>query len=230
MGKEQNQQIREYLLKHAEEKYADFSAGLIPGAGKVMGIRLPQLRALAKQLAKGDWRDYLEHAEDHCMEETMLQGMTLGYIREPFAVISPYLDRFVPKIDNWSVCDSACTTLKIAEKEPEEVRKYLQIFLESEAEFQIRFGVVMLLDHYLKPEYINDVLQQLDAVCHPGYYVKMAVAWNLSVCYVRFPEKTMAFLKSNHLDDWTHNKAIQKIMESHRVSADDKAVLRNMKR
>ena len=230
MSKEQNQFIQQFIVENSEKEYGCFSSGLIPGAGQVNGVRLPKLRELAKHLAKEDWRDYLTSATDSCMEETMLQGMTLGYVKEPFDVIQPYLDAFIPKINNWSVCDSACASLKVAGREPERVREYLQTYLDSEEEFEIRFGVVMLLDHYIVPAYIDDVLEQLNQIQHPGYYVKMAVAWNLSVCYVRFPEKTMDFLKSNKLDDWTFNKSIQKMIESFRVSVEDKEKLRTMKR
>jgi 3-methyladenine DNA glycosylase AlkD len=230
MSKEQNQFIQQFLQEHAEKDYSSFSAGLIPGAGQVMGVRLPKLRELAKCIAKEDWLDYLTFATDNCMEETMLQGMTLGYVREPFDVIQPYLNTFISKIKNWSVCDSACASLKVAGREPERVRTYLQPYLESDQEFEIRFGVVMLLDHYIVPEYIDDVLAQLDQIQHPGYYVKMAVAWNLSVCYVRFPEKTMAYLEHNKLDDWTYNKSIQKMIESFRISVEDKEKLKAMKR
>ena len=230
MSKEQNQFIQHFLQEHTEKEYGSFSAGLIPGAGQVIGVRLPKLRELAKRLAKEDWRNYLSWATDNCMEETMLQGMTLGYVREPFDEIRPYLDKFISKINNWSVCDSACASLKVAGRESERVRRYLQPYLESDQEFAIRFGVVMLLDHYIVPEYIDDVLAQLDRIQHQGYYVKMAVAWNLSVCYVRFPEKTMAYLKVSKLDDWTYNKSIQKMVESFRVSVEDKEKLRKMKR
>ena len=230
MSREQNQFIKEFLQENAEREYGSFSAGLIPGAGEMIGVRLPKLRKMAKQLAKENWQDYLTSATDDYMEETMLQGMTIGYVREPFAVIQPYLDAFIPKINNWSVCDSTCASLKVAVKESKTVRDYLQSFLESEREFDIRFGIVMLLDHYIVPEYIDDVLSQLDSIHHSGYYVRMAAAWNLSVCYVRFPEKTMQYLRSNKLDDWTYNKAIQKMIESYRISVKDKEVLRNIKR
>lgn len=230
MSREHNQFIKEFLQENAEKEYGSFSAGLIPGAGEMIGVRLPKLRKIAKQLAMENWQDYLKSATDDYMEETMLQGMTLGYVREPFAVIQPYLDAFIPKINNWSVCDSTCASLKVAIRESKIVRDYLQSYLESEREFDIRFGIVMLLDHYIAPEYIDDVLSQLDRIHHSGYYVRMAAAWNLSVCYVRFPEKTMQYLKSSKLDDWTYNKAIQKMIESYRISVEDKEVLRNIKR
>lgn len=227
----ENKEITAYLLENAEEKLRDFSGGLIPGrAAPILGVRLPKLRELAKRLAKEDWQEYLKNAADHYMEETLLQGMTLGYVKADFGVLRPYLERFVTKIDNWSVCDSTCTTLKIARRQPQEVREWLQPYLDSEREFEIRFAVVMLLAHYITEEYIDDVLEQMGRFCHDGYYAKMAVAWNLSVCFVKFPQKTYCFLEKCSLDDWTYNKSIQKMLESYRVDEKDKICLRNMKR
>lgn len=230
MDKTLNLQIKEQLKEWAEPQLSAFSSGLIPGEEHVLGVRLPKLRAYAKELAKQDWQTYLKEATDDSMEETMLQGMTLGYVKADFATIEPYLTAFIPKISNWSVCDSTCTTLKIAQKEPERVYQYLQTYLHDEKEFFIRFGVVMLLAHFINETYIDEVLREMNRIHHEGYYVKMAVAWNLSVCYIKFPEKTMALLKENELDDWTYNKAIQKMLESYRISKEEKEILRSMKR
>lgn len=225
-----NEQIRRTLEELAEKEYGEFSSGLIPGEKRMLGVRLPKLREIAKELAKGDWKDYLENARDDSMEETLLQGMTLGYVKASFADIQPYLDTFVPKINNWSVCDSSCATLKIAKKEPEAVWEYLQKYLGSAQEFEIRFGVVMILNHFISKEYMERIFAWMDQIHHPGYYVKMAVAWNLSVCYVKYPKETWEYLKICKLDDWTYNKAIQKMLESYRVSEADKAELRSRKR
>lgn len=230
MNELQNEEIRAWLEEHAEEKLLGFSSSLIPGAENVLGVRIPILRDYAKKLAAGDWRHYLEHAADTSMEEIMLQGLTIGYVKESFAVMEPYIRHYVAKIDNWSVCDSPCASFKIAKKEPETVWNFLQDYLQSDREYDLRFGVVMLLDHYIDEAHIDEVLSWMNRIHHEGYYVKMAVAWNLSVCYVRFPEKTMELLKHNELDDWTYNKAIQKMLESYRVSTEDKVILRGMKR
>ena len=211
---ELNEKIRQQLMEWAEPDFGTFSAGLIPGEKHVLGVRLPLLRSYAKELAKGDWQTYFSQASDDSMEETMLQGMTLGYVKSDFAGIRPYLDAFLPKIKNWSVCDSTCASLKIARKEPGAVLEYLLPYLRSDEEFFIRFGVVMLLDHFITE----------------AYYVKMAVAWNLSVCFVKFRDKTLSYLRTNHLDDWTYNKTIQKIRESYRVTKEDKEMLLKMKR
>ena len=225
-----NMEIRQRLEELAEEKYGSFSAALIPGETKLLGVRIPKLREIAKELAKQDWQSYLEHARDDSMEEILLQGLVIGYVKAPFEERKPYLDVFVPKINNWSVCDVTCATLKIAKKQPHEVWEYLQPYLASEREFEIRFGLVMLLDHYITEEYLPKIFDWLDRITHPGYYVKMAAAWNLSVCYIKYPKETMAYLQENKLDDWTYNKAIQKMTESYRVSAEDKKRLRSMKR
>lgn len=225
-----NQQIRLQLEEWAEPKLKSFSSGLIPGEERILGVRLPKLRMLAKKLAKGDWQTYLREARDDSLEEILLQGMTLGNVNADFDAIEPYLTGFLPKIDNWSVCDSTCASLKVALREPERVWEYLLPCLRSEEPFRVRFGVVMLLDYFLTEEYIDRVLQELDGIRLEHYYVRMAVAWNLSMCYVKFPERTEGFLEENHLDDWTYNKAIQKIMESRQVSGTDKARLRNRKR
>ena len=230
MSELQNEEIRIWLMEHAEEKLSSFSSSLIPGEEHVLGVRIPLLRAYAKTLAAGDWRDYLENAKDTSMEEIMLQGLTLGYVRESFTTLAPYLETYVGKIDNWSVCDSPCTSLKIAKREPEAVWNFLQKYLQSNQEYELRFGIVMLLNYYIDEQHIDQVLAWMNRIHHEGYYVKMAVAWNLSVCYVRFPEKTMTLLEQNELDDWTYNKSIQKMLESYRVSKEDKQILRGMKR
>lgn len=225
-----NEQIRRTLEALAEKEYGEFSSSLVPGEKQMLGVRLPKIREIARGLVKGDWKAYLENARDDSMEETLLQGMTLGYVKASFLDIRPYLDAFVPKIGNWSVCDSTCATLKIARKEPEAVWEYLQKYLGSDQEFEVRFGVVMLLDHFIRKEYLERIFVWMDKIDHPGYYVKMAVAWNLSVCYVKYPKETSEYLEICKLDDWTYNKAIQKMLESCRISKEDKEKLRSRKR
>jgi 3-methyladenine DNA glycosylase AlkD len=222
--------IKEQLLELAEEEYRKFSAALIPNINHVLGVRLPELRKLAKKMARGDWRAYLEHAESEYFEEVMLQGMVIGYLKTDVEEILRYVADFVPKIDNWSVCDSFCTGLKFTITNKKQVWDFLQPYLLSENEYEIRFAVVMLLDYYIEEEYISRALQLLDKSKHEGYYVKMAVAWAVSICYVKLPESTMPYLKSNSLDDFTYNKALQKITESFRVDQETKKMIRCMKR
>jgi 3-methyladenine DNA glycosylase AlkD len=225
-----NNTIREQIFERIDDDYQKFSAALLPGIHNILGVRLPELRKIAKKIAKGDWRSYLEHAESEYFEEIMVQGMVIGYVKTDIEEILRYVANFIPKIDNWSVCDSSCTGLKFTRDNRERVWEFLQPYLSSEKEYEIRFGVVMLLDFYIGKEYISRVLQLLDQAKHEGYYVKMAVAWAVSVCYVKVPEPALAYLKSNSLDDFTYNKALQKITESYRVDKETKEMIRSMKR
>ena len=222
--------IKIELLKLSDLKYRTFSSGLLPGTENIIGVRIPALRNLAKEIAKGDWQTYLKEATDDSFEEIMLQGLVIGYVKgNPDQVISA-LKYFIPKIDNWSVCDSVAMGLKISEKYPDAFWKFALQQIDSDREFFIRFGVVMLLSHYVDEKHIDAVLNILDTISYEGYYVRMAVAWAVSVCYVKFPEITHAYLQNCRLDDDTFNKSIRKIIESYRVDDETKTILRNMRR
>jgi 3-methyladenine DNA glycosylase AlkD len=222
--------VKARLKALAQEEYRKFTSALIPGDDVILGVRLPLIRSLAKEIAKRDWREYLAAAEDEYFEETMLQGFVIGLVKIDAEERLRLIAGFVPKIRNWSVCDSFCAGLKFTEKNKELVWMFLQPYLSSEKEFDLRFAVVMLMDYFIEEKYIDRILKLFDDVRHDGYYVKMAVAWALSVCYVKFPEKTMAYLQHNELDDFTYNKALQKIIESNRVDSGTKDLMRGMKR
>lgn len=222
--------IRERILGLAEEEYRKFQSGLIPGEEKLLGVRMTYLRDLAKEIARGDWRDYLSSAQDEYYEEIMLQGLVIGYAKASPEELLGYVSRFVPKINNWGVCDSFCTGFKLAKKQPRMVWEFLQPYLKSEKEFEVRFAVIMMLAHYINDDYIDRVIASLDRIRHDGYYVKMGVAWAISVCYVKYPDQTMEYLKHSNLDGFTFNKSLQKILESYRVDPESKVIIRSMKR
>jgi 3-methyladenine DNA glycosylase AlkD len=225
-----NQEIRDKLLSLAEEDYKKFQGKLIPGEDRILGVRLPELRTMAKEIAKKDWQGYLESAWNEYYEEIMLQGLVIGYAKAGADEILYYVKAFIPKITNWGVCDSCTMGLKIAQKHPEQFWNFIQDYVCSEKEFEIRFAVVMMLAHFVTDTYIDQVLPLLDSIRHDGYYVKMGVAWTVSVCFVKFPEKTMNYLKDCGLDDFTFNKSLQKILESYRIDQETKVIIRSMKR
>ena len=213
-------EIREELDQLGEESYKQFNQKLIPGTDHVIGVRMPALRKLAKGIAKTDSKQYLEEAqteidERSAHEEIMLYGLVLGYAKMSTEQRMQALDMFVPKIHNWAVCDSCCMGYKFMEKEQEVWFSYLRKYRNSSREFEA---------------YIEQVLEILNHTSHEGYYVKMAVAWAVSVCYVKFPIQTKRLLLANEMDDFTHNKAIQKIRESYRVSREEKVELNRLKR
>ncbi|WP_027399443.1 DNA alkylation repair protein [Anaerovorax odorimutans] len=226
--------IRKKLTELVDEKYKKFHSGLIPGINNLLGVRIPDQRKIAKEMVKGDWKIYLDKNlidyKDEYYEEIMIQGLIIGNAKMTIGEMLKYTADFIPKINNWGICDSFCSSLKKTKKHRKEVWEFLQPYLKSNKIFEIRFGVVMLLDYYIVDDYIDQVLITLDIIKNDGYYVKMAVAWALSVCYVKYPEKTIIYLNNNNLDDFTYNKALQKIIESLRVDKDSKDLIRSMKR
>lgn len=225
-----NQEIRTFLEEMADAKYREFNAGLIPDSKPILGVRIPKLRELAKKIAKEDWRTYLKNARDDSLEELCLQGFVIGYAKAEIDEILDFAAAFIPKIQDWSVNDGFCATFKIAKKHREKVWDFLMQYKDSTNEFEQRVVAVMLMDYYLVEEYIEQVLAVWDELKHEGYYCKMGVAWGVATAYAKFPAQTYAFLLDNHLDDFTYNKAIQKMIESYRITPEQKEVLRGMKR
>lgn len=224
------EEVRKKIFELADEKYKEFHSGLCPNNDNIVGVRVPILRNYAKELAKQDFRHYLATAKNDYYEEIILQGMVIGLAKMEVEERLKYIEDFIPKIDNWAICDVFCAGLKFVNKNKERVWKFLQNYLTSNKEFELRFAIVMMLDFYITDEYIDRVITILDSIKHSGYYVKMAIAWTISVAYVKYPKITMKYLKNNTLDDFTYNKSLQKILESYRVSKEDKEIIKKMKK
>ena len=236
--------IREDLHSMAEAEYRDFSAKLLPEGENLLGVRLPKLRKYAKQIGKQYGAMYLDTVlalQDEVMEEILLQGMVIGNLKvgkdAELETIFDYVKRYVPKITNWSICDSFCAGLKVTKQYPVQMWDFLQEYLTAEQEFAIRFGIVMIINYYITEEYFNRLFPIFNAIAERQhvYYVEMALAWAISICYVHMPAETEGYLKDMRskpevLDDFTYHKALQKIVESRCVSTEQKAVIRRMKR
>lgn len=222
--------IRSKLKNLADEKYKKFHSGLCPNNKNIIGVRIPKLRNLAKEISKGDWRKFLEHNKNEYYEEIMLEGFVIGYAKMELEERFKLLTTFVPKIDNWAVCDCSCSTFKFVQKNKKEMWEFIKIYLNSSKEFELRFVIIIILDYYLTDEYIDEIFKIFDNIKKEDYYVKMAIAWTLQVAYVKYKEKTIKYLENNKLDKFTHNKAIQKMIESYRIDKKEKEILRKMKR
>lgn len=223
--------ILKRLEKEADKNYQKFSSSLLPNINNVLGVRLPILRKLAKEVVKENkFKSFLSEKKHKYMEEYMLKGMLIGLLKEPVEVIINYIKLFVPQIDNWAVCDSFCNSLKFTKYNLKEVWDFLQQYFESSSEYEIRFAYVMLLNYYLSDEYIDKVFCLVDKFKDDRYYAQMSVAWLVSICYIKYPSKTEQYLKKSKLDNWTYNKSIQKICESLKIDKETKIKLRKMKR
>lgn len=223
-------ELESRLRALADEKLANFSSGLNPTCKPMLGVRLPELRKIAKEIAKTDYKDFLEHCPDSYFEYETLKAYVLGYAKDDIETILFYADQFVPTIKDWSVNDSFCQNFSIARKYPERVFDWLMDYAKKNEEFPQRIVAVLLMSHFLVPEYIDRVLAVMDTLQYDGYYTRMGVAWCVATAYAKFPKETAGYLADNKLQDWTYNKAIQKMCESYRVAEEDKAYWRARKR
>ncbi len=220
--------VREWLLAEAEEDYRDFSRSLLPGVDGVLGVRLPKLRKKAKELVKSEWSVFVSACDNLFFEEKLLQGMVLGLVDLPLEEKLTLVREFVPKIDNWSVCDSFCVGLKFIPKNREVVWAFLQPYLQSSKEFELRFGVVILLDFYIVDTWIDRVLDVLFFLKSEDYYAQMGIAWAISVCMVKYFDKTLQRLTPAHLHPVILKKSIQKGRESLCLTMEQKQILREL--
>lgn len=219
--------IRRELFKLQDKKYRDFQLALVPNLEpeRIIGVRLPELRKLARKAA----------AEDNITigtyyyEERMLIGMRIGYSKCDFEHRLEMLIKFVPLIDNWAVCDSCCSTFKFTIKHLDEMWHFILPYLDK-SEFEARFAVIMMMDYFLNDDYIDRVLSLISSVDREEYYINMGAAWALATAYVRYPEKVLELIKNSALSDEIHNRTIQKIRESRRVPKEDKEMLLAYKR
>lgn len=222
--------IRQDLFAMQDLKYKEFHGSLCPDMDNIIGVRIPKLREYAKELYKcNNLKDI--KIEDKYYEELVIQGMLIGFqTKEPIEEIIKQVEEFIPKINSWAVCDTFCAGLKITKKYQTEMFKVIKRYLKSTQEYQVRFAIVMLLDYYINDQYIDQVLQILDNVKLEKYYVQMANAWAISICLIKYYNKTLDFLNTTKIDDFTYNKGIQKALESYRITNDQKEYLRTLKR
>ena len=222
--------IRKRLEKEADKNFQKFTAALIPNIDNVLGVRTPILRKMAKELYKSGEFALVFETQSKYMEENMLKGMIIGLFKKPAKDVISYVRDFVPTIDNWAVCDNFCCSLKMTKDNLSLVWDFIQSYFKSDKEFEIRFAYVMLLNYYLIDDYIDKVLKLVDEFKDDRYYSQMAVAWLVSICYIKYPNKTEKYLKKSNLDDWTYNKSIQKICESLKIDKQTKERLKLMKK
>ena len=221
--------LREYLYEAVDEKYREFHSSLCPNVNDILGVRIPKLREIAKTIAKDNPIEFLEKYVCEFYEEKMIYGLVIGYMKSDLETRIKYLNKFVPMIDNWAVCDCACSTYKFTQKNMEEMFEYIKKYVFSNKEFEVRFACIMLMDYFLIDEYIDEVFQIFNNIKLDKYYVEMAIAWAISEAFIKNEKKTREFLANNTLSVNTFNKALQKIIESNRVDDKTKDEMRKMK-
>ncbi len=223
-----NIEVRNKLVALSEDKYKLFSSNLIPGINNILGVRIPTIRKLVKELDINHY-EYLDQEEIY-FEEVMLKGFIISNLKIEFSDKLILIDTHINKIDNWSLCDSFVSSIKPKEQELKILFNFIKNNINSAETYRVRFCVVALMNYFFNDEYLNSSFKLINNIKHDDYYVKMAIAWAISMFFVRKEEATLYFLNNNNLDNWTHNKALQKIVESNKVSTETKLMIKTMKR
>ena len=216
----------EYLFSLKDDEYQKFNQKIVK-TDNIIGIRLPILKNIAKIIAKNDYLSFIKNNKHQYSEEIMLHGLVITYLKIDFNESIKLFDEYIKYIDSWATCDSVVMNYKIVSKNLDICLIKIKEYLKSDKPFIKRVGIVLLF-YYLNDDYIDEVLKLINSIKSEDYYVKMANAWLISICLVKYYDKTVKFLKSWQLDDWTYNKALQKAIESYRIK--DKDTLRKMKK
>lgn len=221
--------LRNLLLELQDKEYRNFHSKLCTTKYNILGVNLPTMRKIAKRLSKEDLKLFLNNCYNDYYEEIMIQGLAIAYSKYPKEDILQLIDNYIYKIDNWAICDSFCNTLKIIGKNREFFYLYILRCLESNEEFIIRFGIVILMNYYINDKYFNDIVEKIIKIDSKYYYVQMAQAWFLAEAYLSYPVIVTRLLENKVLSLFVHNKSIQKMVESYRISKEDKEYLKSLK-
>ena len=222
--------LRGRLADLVEDEYRDFSIGLTLTKRPFLGVRIPLVRELAELVPDDCVMDFLR-VEPVAFEEVLVRGFLI--CRLPYEKMFVWFDSQVELIDNWSACDVFCAGLK------KSVRGHLEEFLDGKVEgllgdkreFAVRVGLVLLKCYYVESCYLAMIFDRVEKLAgREEYYVKMAIAWLLAECFIKYPEEALAYLKVSRLPKWTFNKTISKICDSYRVKTEMKDALRRMRK
>ncbi len=223
-----NNQILNKLKTLSDDDYKAFNNKIIPTKQITLGVRLPILRNIAKEIVKENPIEFIKLDKQNIYEMIMIEGLVLSYMNKPFKELLPSIENFINKVDNWAQIDSTICSFENIKKEKDYILDIIKIWIKSDNEFIVRAALIILLSYYIQEENLDMIFRISQSISHKGYYVFMGNAWLISVCMAKFPIETIKFFKNNNLDIKTHNKAIQKSRESYRVSKEDKIIIKSL--
>ena len=227
----QDSSFTSLLFALQDVPYGDFTHKLIPTLSRerIIGVRLPALRKEAKNLAKQQPEAvalFLNSLPHYYHEENLLHGFLIEQVKA-FDQAIAYTEAFLPYIDNWAVCDTFSPKLFL--KHPKETYTHILQWLKSPQPYTIRYGIGLLLSNYLDDYFESGMLSLVANIQSDEYYVNMMIAWYFATALAKQQKYAIKFIENKKLDDWTHNKAIQKAIESRRITDEQKAYLRSLK-
>ena len=227
-NKDKYQEFIKYLDTLKDLKYQEFSKRIVV-YDDVLGIKVDVLKKIAKEISKGDYKDFIENNNSNIYELILIEGLMYGYLKISFLELKEYLDKYILKLKSWGQVDSVVANLKIFKKNDKDGFIYAKKLIRNKNNFIKRFGIILLLDYYLHDKYIDKVLELISSIKTSDYYVKMAIAWLMSTAYIKYKEKTLVYLV-NIKDDFIYNKTLSKIVESRRISDKEKKFIKSLKR
>lgn len=224
--------IEELLNENIDIKYKEFHKKICHTNYEILGIKIPIIKKITKDLLKKySYEEIINNLNDSYYEHAMIMGIAISNSKVNFQELIKLIDSYLPKIDNWAICDIFCSELKVIKKNLDEFLYYINDLLKIDKEYYQRFAIVMLLDYYINDNYIDLVLNKMLEIKSNYYYVNMAISWCLSICLIKYFDKTLKFLNDNSdkFDKWVYNKALQKAIEAYRINDNCKIILKNMK-
>ena len=222
-------EIREALFQLRDEEYRAFQVKLIPNIAPdtMIGVRTPALRSLAKQLYRaGDCAAFQAELPHRCFDENQLHAFILSEMRD-FETCIVETCRFLPYVDNWATCDQLSP--KTFKKHRQQLPEYISVWLASGHTYTVRFAIGMLMAHFLDEAFDPEYLRTVSQVRSEEYYVRMMVAWYFATALAKQYDAALPYIEERRLDPWTHNKAIQKGVESNRIPDERKAYLKTLR-
>ena len=220
----------QYLMNKKDKEYKEFHSSLVLNSKyEMIGIRVPIMRKIAKEIAKTNIEEFLKCAQENYYEEIMIQGLVISHIKDE-KLFNKYFKNYINKIDNWALCDTFCSAIKIVEKYNDKYFKEAVKMSLNKKEFISRIGLVMILDHFINENNLETIFDTLNKIESDKFYINMAEAWLICEIYIKFSKQTKTFLQKNNLNKFTHNKAISKIHDSYRVSNEDKEYLNTLRK
>ena len=223
------QEIREKLSSLQDLKYRDMQVRIIPSVKpeSIIGVRTPELRKMAKELAQSrEIGVFLENLPHKFFEENQLHAFIVSGMKDYRECLGA-LNRFLPYVDNWATCDQMSP--RVFKKHRPELMESIREWIDSAETYTIRFGIGMLMEHYLDEDYDPACPEMVAAVRSEEYYVNMMIAWYFATALAKQYEAVLPFITEHRLDTWTHNKAIQKAIESFRITPEQKEYLKSLK-
>lgn len=222
--------ISDELFKLQDKKYRDLQIKIIPNVDSdtIIGVRTPELRKFAKELIISDnYLSFLDELPHKYFDENQLHSFIISEIKSYDDCIS-YVNRFLPYVDNWATCDQMSP--KVFKKNRDKLLEQIKVWIKSKKIYTIRFGIGMLMQHYLDDDFKKEFLELVSNIRSDEYYVNMMIAWYFATALAKQYESTISYIENQKLDKWTHNKAIQKAIESYRITPEKKEYLRSFKK